>query len=412
VALNRGILPLRSRSWAISGIDPGELVAPLICAAVVLTLVSIFASGVVWSVALLCWIWDAIRKKHITLGLPSYYPWLLAFLGAVIVAIAASPDFPASLKYLEKFVKFFGIFLFFAYVTRSQIKKALYWIYGLAGASAAWALAQYFWLKNVDLMHRIDGFMSHWMTFSGQAMICAVGVAAYLLFRPRKSGEWRWLRPLLGLTLFVLVVACLLTMTRSAWIGLSGGIALLLALRHFRLVIPGLLVLLLVFVFLPARFKTRFYSGFNLNDTTTQGRVELAETGIEMIRLHPWTGVGPRLVQRTALRMQGSEGYPPELFQHLHNNVLQIAAELGIPALLIWLGFWVRVMVDLWRFRSSGDEFLSFLAHAGLAVIVSVQLMGVFEYNFGDSEIAVLLFFIITVPYAASRSSRLSTTDR
>jgi putative inorganic carbon (HCO3(-)) transporter len=412
VALNRGILPLRSRDWVSSGFEPGELVAPLICAAVILTLISIFASGVIWSVALLCWIWDAVKRKRIVLGLPSFYPWLIAFLGAVVVAIAASPDFLASLKYLEKFGKYFGIFLFFGYVTRSQIEKALYWIYGLAGASAAWALTQYFWFRNVDLMHRIDGFMSHWMTFSGQAMICSVGVAAYLLFRRRKAGEWKWLRPLLWLTLSVLVIACMLTMTRSAWIGLAGGMAVLLTLRRFRWVLPGLLLLLLVFVFLPAQFKTRLYSGFNLSDTTTRGRVELAETGIEMIRQHPWTGVGPRLVQRTALQMKGSKDYPPELFQHLHDNVLQIGAELGIPALLIWVGFWVRVMLDLWRFRSSEDEFLCFLAHAGLGVVVSVQLMGVFEYNFGDSEIAVLLFFIITVPYAVSQGCRLRETSR
>ena len=61
------------------------------------------------------------------------------------------------------------------------------------------------------------------------------------------------------------------------------------------------------------------------------------------------------------------------------------------------------MLLDLWRFRRSEDELLRFLAHAGLAVVVSVQLMGLFEYNFGDSEIAVLLFFVITVPYALSR---------
>lgn len=412
MALNRGILPLRSRVSASSDFEPGELVAPLICAAVVLTLISIFASGVIWTVALVCWIWDGVRRKHLVVGLPSFYPWLLAFLGAVIVAIAASPDVLASLKYLEKFIKFFGIFLFFGYVTRAQIEKSLYWIYGIAAASAAWALGQYFLFKRIDLMHRIDGFMSHWMTFSGQVMICAVAVAAFLLFRPRRADEWRWLRPLLGLVLGVLVLACLLTMTRSAWIGLSGGLALLLAFRHYRLVVPALLVLLLVFVFLPAQFKTRLYSGFNLNDTTTRGRVELAETGFEMVRLHPWTGVGPRLVQQTALQMKGNRAFPAELFQHLHNNVLQIAAELGLPALLIWFGFWIRVVIDLWIFRSSEDEFLRFLAHAALAVVVAVQLMGVFEYNFGDSEIAVLLFFVITVPYAVSQGSRLRRAAR
>ncbi len=403
MALNRGILPLRSRAWEPTAWEPGELVAPLICAAVVLTLVSIFASGLVWAGALVCWIWDGVRSRRFSVGLPSFYPWLLAFLAGGVVAVAFSPEVTVSLRYLEKFVKFFGIFLFFGSVTRRQIEKALFWTIGVGGASATWALGQYFWFKKIDLMHRIDGFMSHWMTFSGQVMILSVVVAAWLLFRRRRAEDWKWLRLSLWSVLVVLVLACLLTMTRSAWIGLAGGIALLLALRHFRLVLPGLLVLVLLFALSPARFKDRFYSGFNLNDTTTRGRLELAETGLEMIRLHPWTGVGPRLVQRTALQLKGGDGFPSELFQHLHNNVLQIAAELGIPVLLIWLGLWIRVLLDLWRFRRSEDELLRFLAHAALAVVVSVQLMGLFEYNFGDSEIAVLLFFVITVPYALSR---------
>lgn len=385
--------------------EPSEFVAPLICAAVVFTLVSIFASGVAWAMALICWIWDGIRRKRLVLGLPSFYPWLLAFLAAVVLSIAMSPDVGASLKYLGKFVKFFGVFLFFGYVTRAQIEKTFYWIIGVIGVSATWALCQYLGFKHIDLMHRIDGFMSHWMTFSGQVMICAVVVAASLLFYRGAGAGKPWVRPVLWIVLGLLVLACLLTMTRSAWLGLSGGIALLLALRHYRLVIPGLLVLLLIFIVLPERFKDRFYSGFDLSDTTTRGRVELAETGLEMIRLRPWTGVGPRRVQSTALQLESSQGFPPELFQHLHNNVLQIGAELGIPALLIWLGFWIRVSIDLWKFRSSEDDLVRFLAHAALGVVVSVQLMGVFEYNFGDSEIAVLLFFMITVPYAVRQGS-------
>ncbi|MEJ2147562.1 MAG: O-antigen ligase family protein [Acidobacteriota bacterium] len=403
----RGVLPRRSRVPSLSAFEPGEFIAPLICTAVVLTLISIFAAGVVLLAAVLCWISDGVKRRRVVLGLPAFSPWLLAFLGAGVIAIAASPDLLASLKYLEKFVRFLWVFVFFGYASRRQIEKTLYWIFGVVSASALWGLLQYCWFENIDLMHRIDGFMSHWMTFSGQVMMSAVMIAAFLLFRPKQKGEWKWLRLLLWLALAVLMTACLLSMTRSAWLGLSTGIGLLLVLRHLRLAIPGALVLVLVLIFLPAQFKARLYSGFDLNDTTTQGRVELAETGIEMIRLHPWTGVGPRLVQQTAVRLKRSDGFPPELFQHLHNNALQIAAEMGLPALLIWLGFWIRVVVDLWRFRSSGDEFLCFLAHAALAALLSFQLMGLFEYNFGDSEIVVLLFFIISAPYVVGSSYRV-----
>jgi O-antigen ligase len=76
-------------------------------------------------------------------------------------------------------------------------------------------------------------------------------------------------------------------------------------------------------------------------DAATLGRVGLIEQGIEVIGDHPLFGVGPN-GYLPALAEQYNE--PGRLYGHIHNQPLQIAAELGIPAaiafsvLLVWAG--------------------------------------------------------------------------
>jgi O-antigen ligase len=85
----------------------------------------------------------------------------------------------------------------------------------------------------------------------------------------------------------------------------------------------------------------------------------------------------------------------------LHNVPLQIAAERGLPALAIWIGFVIIALVDLARaFRS--DSYRP-LAAAALAAMVAMLAAGMFEYNFGDSEFLMLLLLILTLPFAAGR---------
>ena len=85
--------------------------------------------------------------------------------------------------------------------------------------------------------------------------------------------------------------------------------------------------------------------------------------------------------------------------QHLHNVPLQIAAERGLPALLLWGWFVVMVVRDLiQQFRQPQSRAL---AAAGLAAVACMLTAGMFEYNFGDSEFLMLLLVLITLPAAA-----------
>jgi hypothetical protein len=81
-----------------------------------------------------------------------------------------------------------------------------------------------------------------------------------------------------------------------------------------------------------------------------------------------------------------------------------VAAERGLPALAFWLWFVVVTVFDLLRgFRSGLLPRVP--SAAALAAMVSMLAAGLFEYNFGDSEFLMLLLLLITLPFAATRSS-------
>jgi O-antigen ligase len=388
----------------------------LVSGSIVASLVSIFLSSLLFTLAILTWMIDCIQRRKIYLKAPPFTGPLIVFFGLVLLSIVLSPEPLTSSMYLKKFLKFFAVFLVFTYFSRAQIERTIQMLLLVLGASAVWSICQFFWVKEVSLLNRIDGFMSHWMTYSGQLMIGSVVLAGYLLLVWwRDAGEQKVLGIGFTLLLLILLLCVVLTYTRSAWIGLLGGVAVLLASVKFRWVALGGVVVIVLFFLLPSSFKTRFYSSFDVRDTTTSGRLELLEAGIEMIRSNPLSGVGPRLVYQTALenreQLEGAEKY---LYQHLHNNFVQVAAELGLPAAIVWLAIWLRMVWDFIRFRRrcGEDRLLLFLSTNGLCTLVAFHLMGLFEYNFGDSEIVILILFFVTVPYVLAQGGVRATAKR
>jgi O-antigen ligase len=91
---------------------------------------------------------------------------------------------------------------------------------------------------------------------------------------------------------------------------------------------------------------------------------------------------------------------------------VQIMAERGIPALLIWCGFIGTLGVGLFRLFRKGERLLS---ATGIAAVVAMLAAGLFEYNFGDSEFLMTFLVLVTLPFAAARttdSDRAAATSR
>ena len=383
-------------------------------ASIVASLISIAAAYILAGVALLLWVIDTLRRRRLRLRWPPFALPLLLFVISMGIAVLFSEDPATSSGSLKKLVRFLFVPLMFTWFASAHVEWTIRRIYWVLGASAVYALAQYYWLMEPDLQHRITGFMSHWMTFSGQLMMGAVSLGVYLC-RERftragssvGNGEekgWRRLPFRGALLLGVLTWSLLVTFTRNAWLGTAAGVLLLVVLTKKTRVLLLLLALMALLIVVPTPFRDRLLSGVDLSDTTTQVRLEMVRSGSRLIADHPWTGVGPGMVYREVLKYRSHQEYPDWAYQHLHNNFLQVAAETGLVGLAFWLALWIVLIRDLIRmWLRSESEWVRFLSLNGLCISAAFHVAGCLEYNFGDSEVLILLLFFLTAPYAVQR---------
>ncbi len=271
--------------------------------------------------------------------------------------------------------------------------------------------------------YRPDGTLSHYMTYAGTLML-----AIPVLLTVQTGRSWLWHR----VVAIGAIVLLGLTMTRSGWIGCGVGLSVWVLSRFVRGQSPTdqpvrrpwaaygtiLFIVLIVAVIVllslagPETLFARGASIFSLDNPTNVDRLAMGATGFRIIRAHPWLGIGPGLMERVypAWRVDWAvqENNP-----HLHNDVIHIAAERGLLALAAWVWLMAAICVGAWRvlryagpLGEGGPE-----ARAALAALAAFLTMGLFEYNFSDSEVVMILLFAVTLPFAASSGIARRTAE-
>jgi O-antigen ligase len=92
---------------------------------------------------------------------------------------------------------------------------------------------------------------------------------------------------------------------------------------------------------------------------------------------------------------------------HMHSNLLQIALERGVPALIVWLlllGVYGWTLLRLVR-RSDLKEGRA-IALGALGGLAGFFVSGLVHYNWGDSEVVTVLYFIMGLSLVVERSTR------
>ena len=130
-----------------------------------------------------------------------------------------------------------------------------------------------------------------------------------------------------------------------------------------------------------------------------------------MVKANPWVGVGPQRVSKVFFDYHPDEEARQRggfFWIHMHNNLLQFAAERGIPCALAWLWLILRMGRDHWRgFRRAGLPSLEKSVHAtGFLSLLGLFVAGLFEFNFGDSEVLMVFLFLVSAPYALGPTTR------
>lgn len=249
---------------------------------------------------------------------------------------------------------------------------------------------------------RLTGFASQWMTFGGELMIVFLMALSFVLFFPET--KWRfWC----VLSLPLLWTALMFGLTRSIFlVGLPLGMLYLLWQRKRWIAV--LVPIFVVLIALAAPFQvyermTSVIKAHGFVDSNAR-RIIMARTGVEMIRAHPWFGLGPEQVGPQFMQYVPNDvarPLPKGWYGHLHNMYLQYAAERGIPGLLLICWVLGRILRDLHRAaRVYRDSTSVWVLYAAIAVTISILAEGLFEYNLGDSEILTMFLAVIASAYA------------
>ncbi|MDH5636886.1 MAG: O-antigen ligase family protein [Nitrospinota bacterium] len=381
---------------------------------VVTGMFSISVAQISISLAGVCWIgrWQAAGLGDWR-NAPSFSPLavpLLLFVALSLIAAVFSMDMSESLmdsKDLSHLLVFLVVFDF----ARRDVSKIPSLLRAVVAAGAGISLVGVYQAvqRGVSTADRISGFNDIYMTFAGLLMLAFVAGLAVVAFDTKK---WKdaWLIPALAL----IACAVLLSLTRNAWIGLSAGAFVVLALRKPLLVVILPVLMVGALMVSPGGVKDRFASIFNPNDAANRERLYVWTAGLKLVVDRPLLGVGQNSFPKAYPKYRDPNVLEPHI-SHLHNNMLQIAVERGIPCLLAWLAIWgiayyhmgMAFRAGAFRAEAPRAPGATLGLVAGLGGITAFLVAGMFEYNFGDAEPQMLVLLLLALGMAGAQQESL-----
>src|ERR1041385_4590349 len=272
----------------------------------------------------------------------------------------------------------------------------------LPGNTALQQLGISSWSRGRDW--RATGFYGHWVTYAEVLQLIASLAVGLFLTAPRKNGLYG---RLLFFAIVGLVFALALTVTRASWVGFAISVAVMLALsvsrRTLLIAIALAIPLILGGVIL---LQTKRNVGFiDTKDQSTTWRETVWREGFQLLVSKPrhlLFGVGMDSI-KAHWREWGlfDNGRLP--IGHMHSNLLQIALERGVPALIVWLillGVYGRMLFRL--IRTDGLSEVRGVALGALGGLIGFFASGLVHYNWGDSEVVTAFYFIMGLTLAAN----------
>lgn len=273
--------------------------------------------------------------------------WYGLFIAAVTTGILANPSASSLLLYWHVLL-FGGLALV---VSRSRQPRRA----ALTAVAVFLALAGLVLLEAIH--YDVQGLtsrgatlliVSQWGGYPELGLLASLGAAAAIAV---VSAPGRWpTRTLAGLAFAGFALAALAVLSRGAWVTivLVTAWAILRTRRfgHHRLLTASVLLLAVLAAGLALYSSTAIQEYMLSFATPTEGlfiafRVTQWQLALGLIAEHPLVGVGLGGYAEASAAVDQSLGS-----LHAHNTFLNMAAEAGLPAAILWIGLWIRI---LWK---------------------------------------------------------------
>ena len=265
------------------------------------------------------------------------------------------------------------------------------------------------WSRGRDW--RASGFYGHYVTYAEVLQLIFAVTLGLFICLPKKRG---WLGVLFVVGLAGFLAALVLTVTRAVWLGclFSSALILLLTLRRRTMILIGALAIPLILAGLFVLQQKRNVGFVDRNDHSTTWREIVWAEGASLLVSSPrhlLIGIGMDSIKKRARQWGLFDGGRIPM-GHMHSNFLQIALERGIPAFLLWLAFLFVYARTLWR-RVRETPNVPWMERGillgALGGLTGFFVSGVVHYNWGDSEVVMVLYFIMGMTLGLNRELRV-----
>lgn len=295
--------------------------------------------------------------------------------------------------------KFMFSFLFFFILineikSKKQIKRILSLLLLSSIIASFYGLYQYYFLDYP----RIKSF-SFSLTFGNLIAVMVMFLTIYIF--------WGDLNKKNRIILFILNIIFSLNLffaqSRGAWLAFIAGIFILGLIKSKKLIILFLIILTLLFLFLPPQYINRFKSSFDIsydldNNRSNSYRIAMWITALNILKDNPIVGLGYDNYRTPLSDHYKVEAIKSKGFIHVHNTFLQFAAELGLFGFFsfLYLIFYTfKKMIIYYQQETATNIKLFHLFSIIMIVIYLVQ--GLTQYNFGKTEPLSLFWIIIAL---------------
>ncbi len=346
-------------------------------------------------------------------------PWLTAFAALAL----ASTFFALNAPYAAYVAASFVVALFAAAFIAVALREGIVEVRALFAAFAASAtfqaiiaIVQFYYQKSIGLwflgevlitqttagIARVDiggvkflrayGTLPHANILAGFLVMGLIACAYLYLSAPRGHAVRHGA---VAVSTFLILVALVLTFSRSGWIVAGVSVLVTLAyafwngeLRRRAGWFLGVVLVSSAAIALSLGWAVSARAGFAKGEFSIDHRVFYNEMGLMLVREHPQgVGIGNEVLQAAEEGLfQGKGLTQPWLWQPVHNIYILIADELGGAGLLLFLAILFLVMRRT-RFSSAPDVFALFM-------LASLLLFGAVDHFPWDLHAGRLMFWV------------------
>ncbi len=203
-------------------------------------------------------------------------------------------------------------------------------------------------------------------------------------------------RTILIIMLVPVLVSLFLTQSRNVYLGVLFALLIYGVFVNWRFLVSYILFLCLLWIVLPEGGKSRIKSIFDLEHPSNKSRLVMWDVGMKVYADYPLLGTGDNEITQVYKMYKTPESHGEG--SHFHSNPVMILVTSGTTGafffLFLWTAFFIYAIKD---YRKYSEAFDKEIAMGIIIAMISFHISGIFEWNFGDWEVATVMFYLISL---------------